>query len=145
MGIKSFSNSNSSVFDVKKEIFNYFKSYKLVIQDSFSITLTKIVDQNPKRNNQKQKHFIYIEIKNNVSGLSVNISGQTEAFSAPFTSYDLNENRGSVKLNKFEFYRHLYYQFYPKIILPNTLKDKINDFNSKQTDERKKIIEGRDY
>lgn len=135
----------SSVSTLKKEAFNYFKNYKLHTQDSFSITFTKIDDQNPKRNNQKQKHFVYIEINEIDSGFYIKLSDRTETYSTPFTSYDLNETRGSFKLNKTAFYRYLYHLFYGNPTIPESLQEKINNYNLRQTKDAEKLIAGRDY
>jgi len=135
--------------EMKLAVYNYFKQnkYKVLKEDSSSVTFVRITNLSYYKESRKlAKHIVYIDVltKNNLK--TIKVSDKTESYTKPFAGVEKKEIRGTYQFNKNELYRFIYNYFKKeKKLLPTELIAKIDTFNSKQKNENKKLIAGRDY
>jgi hypothetical protein len=78
----------------------------------------------------------------------LDIETRVEEYNQPFNKNIYQKNTiGTYKFDKNSLYRYMYKQFLSKdkIPLPKGLKNKITNYNNKQSKAEKKLIVGRDY
>ncbi len=91
--------------------------------------------------------YVTINIINNNGAKKITIDAWAEEYNTPLTTYFYQRQTfGMYKYNSAALFKYLYYSFYktpPKLPMP--LLSTIENFNTQQTNENKKLIAGRDY
>ncbi|PCJ27710.1 MAG: hypothetical protein COA97_03590 [Flavobacteriales bacterium] len=137
----------TSAKEIKKLSTTFFSNYYAIKEDSISVTflMTKNLSFFKEYRDLK-RHYVYVNVLTKDNQKIITIEDRTEDYDLPFADVEFSRSKGSFKLDRKGFYNYLYQNLCGNNIeISAELDDKINSYNSKQTQERKKIINGRDY